>query len=615
MYIIYCLVLLGFVYTLPALALFPHLICSPKMAFAIPVLSAFIIYVVSSLCITLGLFSTPVVTSIALCLGLIAVLRARKVITTEAFTWTKQDVFLYVFHAAVLLPYFVKLGTHAFDRGDEIYSWNFWAIQHYLLEAIDFSHTGAPYPQLLPKLLAFCYHLLGNVDLQLPVKAMLIVFPWAMLTAVSMSIKQRFVGYFGAYLVLLAYVLGVVGLEQFFNDGYADPLMTAGLITSMVLFWHSQQIKDRPGESFYYAYLAVLCGVACAHTKQPGLLWVMFSLPLLLWFSTPLNQEKTLWRQLSALSVIGGLCWLIGEGQGFHHNDGVLWLSLADRDLMTQLFYSIDKYFIHKPFLFLLMVAALLAACSDKLLRKMVLLFALPSLVCWFLFGAYQLRLGQHLIAFAFFVLVASGYASPFKRFKSKKWLRFLIFCRQKQKHILIGSLGFSFSLSALLFMQWGWLDQPGVSLYEGGRHSLQRYFGKDAERVYTTIYSSPNSLLWVPSRYLYGLFYHHTQLTTPDYSRYRPYTQMALIEELQRKLPDFVFTVSQDIIDGDASRLLVQTIKACPRSFEIFSVADNKFSFVTYKVNKAWLRSDPCLQALAGGSPKNDPIGVAQNF
>ena len=176
----------------------------------------------------------------AFALGLVAFIRLYHLRKSPLF-WTKQDVYIYAFHWILLFPYFIKLGTHAFDRGDEIYSWNFWAIQHFFMEGIDFSHTGAPYPQLFPKLLAFCYHMVGSIDLQLPVKATLIIFPISMLTAIAMSLRQHFQTHVGVYWLLLVYVLVIVGLEQFFNDGYADPVMTSCLIVSIALFWQSQQ--------------------------------------------------------------------------------------------------------------------------------------------------------------------------------------------------------------------------------------------------------------------------------------------------------------------------------------------------------------------------------------
>lgn len=602
MYFIYCLLLWSLVYTFPALALTPRLICSPRTAFAIPILSVFVIYCLSSLLIILQVFSAISVIVTASMLTLIALWQIRKVVTTQKFHWSKSTLFIYLFHLVVLFPYFIKLGTHAFDRGDEIYSWNFWAIQHYFLESIDFSHTGAPYPQLFPKLLAFSYHLLGSIDLQLPVKATLVIFPWSMLTAIAMSYRRPLLPYFGAYLLLLAWVLMGAGLEQFFNDGYADPLMTSCLMVSAALFWLSQQpagyLMPRFLSPNYYALLAVICAITAAHTKQAALLWTLFSLPCLLWLVAKKQSHPHYFRLLGLVCFLGGLVWLLGEGRNFHHNHGVLWLSLGERDIFSQFLYAAEKYFIHKPLLFLLFATATIVSWKKPLLRYMVGLFFIPSLFCWFFFGAYQLRLGQHLIAFAFFIIMANGKLLPASWRRHPRWQSFLIWWPLSQRWIFLASLGLSLVVGTLLFVKEVWVEKSGISLYAGGRHSLQRYFADDADYIYQAIYRDPHTLLWVPSRYLYGLFYHHTRLTTPDYQNYKNYNQSALVEELQRKSPDYVFTVSPDIVDGPASGLLSSIVEQCPQAFVKVSSPDGKFGFITYKVLKPELQQDPCLLA-----------------
>lgn len=612
MYLIYCLLIWFFVYSLPALAIFPQLLTSPRTAFAIPILSVLFVYVISTIFIPLGFLTTPIVTAIALILGAVAVYRINRLIDHSPFTWTSQDAFIYIFHGILLFPYFIKLGTHAFERGDEIYSWNFWAIQHYFLEPIDFSHTGAPYPQLFPKILAFCYHIVGDLELQLPVRATLIIFPWAMLTAIAMAYRQRMAAHLGTYLVLLLYVLAFVGLEQFFDDGYADPVMSSCLIVSVALFWQSQQKPAFHISPWMLSVWSVLCAIAAAHAKQPGLLWVLFSLPVLLWFCTKTNSK---WRYgaLICLAIAGGLWWILGEGQEFHHNRGVLGLSFADRDYISQLGFSINKYFIHQPFLFFLFLLSWISCRIDKTLRNMVIIFMIPSMLCWFFFGAYHLRLGQHLIAFAFFVVAASGYALPAKVTNWEGWQRFWTWLSMRQKECFFAMVGVSVVMGGLLFVQGAWLEKGRISLYSGGRLSLQRYFGRDSDMIYSTIYCNPNALLWVPSRYIYGLFYKHTQLTTPDYLRYQVYNQATLIEELQRKLPDYVFTVSKDVIDGPAAGILAEVISACPNAFDKIASSPNRFSFVTYKINKSLLSEDPCLMNLAKVDNTNSDIIAAQ--
>lgn len=604
MYLLYCLLIVLFVYTLPALAIFPQLAFSARLAFAIPVLSALVVYCILSLLIGLGVLSTLLTTLVALSIGAVAIFRLRHGIVKWPFKWSKHEGFLYLFHFILLLPYAIKLGTNAFDRGDEIYSWNFWGIQHYFQETIDFSHTSAPYPQLFPKLLAFCYHLVGSIDLQLPVKATLIVFPWAMLTAIAMNCRYLFTNRQSIYWLLFIFVIVGVGLEQFFNDGYADPIMTSCLIVSASLFWQSQQSAHPPKTRTFFALLSVLCGITAAHTKQPALLWVMFSLPVLLWRTQMKDSQSVLlFRLLSLLSLSGGLAWILGEGQQFHQNYGVFGLSIADRNLFSQLLFSINRYFVHQPLLFILFLLAGLTSWQDRVLRNMVFLFMVPSLVCWFFLGAYHLRLGQHLIAFAFLIVAASGSPLLVKPFQWRQYLWVLSWCAHHQRRLVAGAMIFCVGMGAIIYIE-SLVKKPGVSLYAGGRQSLQRYFGKDADQVYTNIYSDPTLLLWVPTRYLYGLFYKHTQLTTPDYDYYLTYTRASLVDELQNKEPDYVFSVSQDIIDGPASMLLTEVIAECPKAFERVTHSVNKLSFVTYKIDKSQLHKDPCLLALAKDLP-----------
>lgn len=596
MYLVYCLILWVFLYTLPALAMMPKLIYSPLTAFCIPIVSLFISYAIGTLLLTLGIFNTVTVTLMALVLGGVAIYRLQALFMSKPMVWPKSDRLIYLFTAVILFPFCVKLGTHGFDRGDEIYSWNFWAIQHYYNEAIDFSHTGAPYPQLFSKWLATCYRLLGNLDLQLPVKATLIVFPWAMLTAIAMTFRQQFTRHFFVFVGISIYVLFGVGLAQFFDDGYADPLMTSALIVSAVLFWQSQ--RRLTVASIYFALLSVICAWVCAHTKQAGLLWTGISLPVLLLLAYQTEKDKR-YLILAALSCLGALLWIGGEGQQFHQNKGVIWLSFGNRGFVHQILYSINEYFVHMPALFGLFALTLWVTKDDSLLKKMVWLFMIPGWICWFLFGAYQLRLGQHLIAFAFFVVVASHFRFPTLLTLNHHWQKIKAFCFERQKALFAGGAAFFIVMGSVLFIKEAYLVKEGVSLYAGGRQSLHRYFGNEADYVYQTIYSDKDALLWVPTRYLYGLFYKRTQLTTPDYLIYEHYQASALVDELQRKGPDYVFTVSDAVIDGPASEILSEVVKECPSAFEKVSGPNNRFNFVTYKVDKTKLHQDPCLISL----------------
>jgi hypothetical protein len=99
--------------------------------------------------------------------------------------------------------------------------------------------------------------------------------------------------------------------------------------------------------------------------------------------------------------------------------------------------------------------------------------------------------------------------------------------------------------------------------------------------------------LLWVPSRYLYGLFYQHTKLTSPDYAAYSIYDYESLVDELIKKSPDYVFSVSENVAGGPGSRLLKDVLLRCPSAFDRVTKTENKHSFVAYKVNKMQLQQD----------------------
>jgi hypothetical protein len=242
--------------------------------------------------------------------------------------------------------------------------------------------------------------------------------------------------------------------------------------------------------------------------------------------------------------------------------------------------------------LFLLFIFAYMSSRQNAYFSKVWWLFFVPSMLLWFMLAAYQLRPGQHLIALAWLMLVATRF-SIFSNYLTR--MKFLFstvangFVRY-QKTLAYGFTTVSITLSALLWFKIAYIEQKGLSFYDGGRLSLSRYFGEDSDWIYANIYQNPTVKLWVPSRYIYGLFYAQNKLYSPDYVKYPKYTQAALIDELLWHQPDYVFVVSEAIIDGPASGILKKTIKQYPTAFELVANSPNRFNFVTYKLNLAEL-------------------------
>ena len=52
-------------------------------------------------------------------------------------------------------------------------------------------------------------------------------------------------------------------------------------------------------------------------------------------------------------------------------------------------------------------------------------------------------------------------------------------------------------------------------SFYDGGKNTIYKYFGDDAAFVYREIY---RDVLWIPSPYIYGVFYGHNAIIRPNH-------------------------------------------------------------------------------------------------
>jgi len=595
--------LLVFVYLLPALAIFPRWALQPKLAALLPITSSGIIFLLVSILQALDIYQTNTIVVVSLLLACIVGIRVRQAVIKYPNLWSLTYIKIYALHIFLLLPFFTKLSTHSFDRGDEIYSWNFWAVQHYLSLPIDFSHTGAAYPQLLPKLLSYCYQLLGDLQLQLPVKGLLILFSLSMLITIACSVATlKNMRNLFFYILGSIFVLFICDLSLFFDDGYADPLMSCGLVLSIWALWHFYrwvQVCQRHATSknerraLFYLSLSIVLGSCAFLSKQPALLWVIVLCVLACYSLWQYKAASNTFKSAVVINVMTLLAvvvwWFLTEGATFHQNQGVIILSFEGRSIFAQLWHSIQTYLIKKPMLFILFILAYASCRNDIFFSKVWWLFFLPSLLLWFILGAYQLRLGQHLIALAWFMIVATQF-SLLKKLYNSKLNNLCHYVSHYQKVLTYAFMTVTISISALLWYKIAYIEQKNISFYQGGRLSLSRYFGLDSDWIYENIYQKPEVKLWVPSRYLYGLFYTRNQLFSPDYSSGTYYTEDTLVKDLSQSQPDYVFVVSEAIIDGPASGVLKQVVQKYPFAFEMVANSPNRFDFITYKLNLAEL-------------------------
>jgi hypothetical protein len=587
MYLIYCIELLVFVYIAPALAVWPRLVQCSTTAIAIPFLSIIIIAFIKTALVFIGEFSQTVILFISVGFTFMAVYRVKNVLIKSRLDWPKEHLTIIAINLIISLYFFVKLSVSSFDTHDEIYSWNMWAVQHYYGEPIDYYYTQSAYPQLFSVLIAYCYKVLGNIELQLPVKALLAIFPFSMLTAIGIAPKETSNTNVARYFVIMLLLVLGTGIKKFFYDGLADPMMAAALTVSVFLFIRYQNEMDRTD----LLWLSVLCGIASAYTKQPALIWILISFPVISLISVAVYRGPKVMIVAAGILVASGLIWVFGSGIGFYMNQGVINASQQGREVSEQLVFAINSYFVQKPFILLLFVMSIISIIRARRYGDIFLFLLMPSLVAWFLFGAYSLRLGIHVVCLAALLLTATNYKLPFLEVL-KIWERIGALFQRK---ILLLTL-LVVVVSALAASKSIRKIDEEFDLYEGGKNTIYKYFGDHAAFIYNKIYNNPDILLWIPSNYIYGIFYGHNKVIRPDYASSPKYTIEHVISEIKAHRPDYLFYSGPTVAYGPGSHLLYELAeKRCPYLFEKVAGPPNKFGYIVYRLQKDEMLMSQC--------------------
>lgn len=595
MFIAYCLELLLLVYLAPALALYPKLILNSRTVVAIPFISIGIIAVVQGVLAATGSYSHLIVTGISIVLLLTAVARLTLMFKRRnalVFYWPDTHRLLLLFSLLLGIYWAAQLGSTSFDTDDEIYSWNMWALQHYQNEAIDYYYTGAPYPQLFAILISYCYKLLGSVELQLPVKAMFAIFPVALWGAIAVAPKEASIANAIRSTVIMLLLFAALG--KFFGVGLADPLMAASLVVAIFLF---MQYTVSP-EHRELLVFSVVCATVAFYAKQAGLIWALFSMPAIALIAT-------LKRQLPPVTLIGagvllalGLIWVFGVGSEFQNNQGVVSASQEGRSTFEQLLFAIKKHCTEQPLVPLFLAAGVFSVLRVRRHRDILIFFLLPALLAWLLYGAYNLRLGIHVVALSALLLAASNYPLPaifgggdlprVERFISRYALIFAIMVPLLIATATIYQINKNLKIYGNQF-----------SPYIAGKNTIARFFGKDAEFVFKELYDRPDLLLWVPSDYIYGVFYSHTPMMRPDLHKTPQYNVAMLFEDIKLRRPNYLFDAGQWVDYSPASGLLRELAEQqCTYLFERV-VRRNKYGYVIYRLHNDDALIEQCSNTL----------------
>lgn len=572
----------------PALAFFPQLIRTPKLATAIPIVSLLIVNFIAIFLFKFHLYQHSIVLSITLILFFISIMRVR----SQTLQWEKNDLYLLFINIGILLPLIAFCGLSSFRSNDALASWNLWAIDFY--NGV-LPQTMMGYPPFFSFFISYCYKVLGNFEYQGPVKVLLVAFPLTMMNAIAfMSAKTKNVIWFYILLVFISVFPGFLKLSfyGFHAIGYADPLLAAAVVTSFMLLLKYLQNPTQKTDLFF----AVLCGIVASLSKQPGLLWCFLAMPVLIITKWILHKkiDKTELLLILLLFIPAGM-WLLGAGSRFYDNQGVITESLKqDHITFYALFTSFKaafiKYFLLQPTLFLIFILAVIASRQNIYLLMTLLFFIIPGLILWFMLGSYDIRLGLYLLVSCALIIAANDYLldKTWVQWIMQKFQFFSKLPAQKIAYSILIVGFFVFILKSFTrqinFHHWA---SEHVYPLDAARNNLYYYFDDQAEFIYQNIYNKKDIKIYTAERCIRGIFHGHTPIVPHPYTR--DINVRTVMQKLKTYQPDYVFAgfCQREYADCKVTQ---QILKEYPGLLTSIPIKNARYDHRLYRLNKQLL-------------------------
>ena len=586
MFAIYVTALILGVYVVPGLALVPRAALDSRLAYAIPILSVLVITLLGRGLKVFGVFSEPIVLLATVAFAATAAYRLNRIRSEAEAHWPPAHRLIYLFSACAGAFVAVRLGISSFETDDEIYSWNMWAIQHALGEPHDLFYTRAPYPQTFPYLIAWSYQLLQSIDLQSAVKCSFAVLCASMMAAIGAAATRADSKSVLWFIGLTILALGTTGLYQSVTRGLAETLMIPALTVSVALYL----LSHRNPEHTLPLWLASASAIVAGLSKQPGLLWLMAMFPILAAVDVVRRRRTLLTLLPVAIAVLAGVLWVVTEGAGFLDNQGVIRHSQQGRDWLEQLLFATSKHMGGRPGFVVLLLLCTYVVLRGRTGRTIFFGLVLPWLGLWFFFGAYNTRLGGHVFAVSALLIAANEYWPSTARDLAEAGTRVSTRVR-RLAYAAMGTAVLAAGIGA-----WERLEKrgPEFSLYDGGKNTIYKYFGDDAAFVHREIYRSPN-VLWIPSNYIYGVFYGHNPIIRPDHRAVKLDVER-IRADIVRDRPDYLFDAGDYVDYGPGSALLRKLVAQCEDWFETVATPPNRYGYTVYRLdNDAVDRNERC--------------------
>lgn len=216
--------------------------------------------------------------------------------------------------------------------------------------------------------------------------------------------------------------------------------------------------------------------------------------------------------------------------------------------------------------------------------RSIYLLILCPYLLLFMLFGSYAIRLGGHVTALSAVLISAVGYW-PFSSIKSPERTEFL----SRRAKVLAYALVIValVSIGSKAWTSFKKLD-PQFAFYDTGKNTIRMYFGDDWQKIYSQVYKG-DAVLYIPSAYIYGLFYSHNHIVRPE--KHPTYSDVR--RQITDLRPQYVFDPGIVGYGSGADRLR-ELVGECSQWFDTVAGPPNRFGYVVYRLNEGAMDLDP---------------------
>ena len=574
----------------PALVLRPQLLRNPWTAICVPFCSICLLAVTIMPIVEMSLLTHDAVRTCFYGVGIAGLVRTFLYLRSQsdaAADWPADGIIALCLALGFAIFIAGRLSLFGFEHDDEIYSWNKWAIDFYLNREITFQFTGWPYPLLFSRLLNLGYIINGSLEAQTAVKTALVIFPFCAISAVALggaSMSKVRVSFTALLLILI--VFGVRAKSSF-EDGMPDTMAASAIVISALILFDRDRLKLSPAGLYL---LAAILGSIAVLTKQPGLVWALFTLPLLFVFPSLMGASRSKELYLLLIPALVAIIWWLTEGAGFHLNEGPVKRSMEGRDFIQQAMISVESLFTDYPEVTALLLWMLVAVFRNGQARSLTIGFILPSLTFWLMFANYDLRAGLP------GVLVA-GLLISLNDFGLRKQASQSLSESHQQSYkvpmIICSLLIIGASIQVVRDVQKMTQRYSGYRFADVATNNLFRFFDADAPIIRQHLRDNKAAVLWTPTHYVYGLFYGYTDVYFP---RYKPdWGPIDLINELRDTQASYA-TTSGSIPYGPGGEIFEDILTGpCKSAFQKINKSESPYKISVFSIDRQTLNSSVC--------------------